>query len=387
MSASAAYLTQTQLNFLSSDCPAAEKVHYAADVMVRMGLVMPSEPTSGHVVATIRELGAAELADGNHFLSAVQELKRSVKSASKTVRHAWHLETWPDNPDDLPKEIKSIVWKEEKPVGAAQSPAVGLPPAGPVRKTSRQVLPASTATSQPQTLQGMMQMFAAAAAGMLNAPSTRAPIQYLPQTRATIPLALGDRQPQEAPAPAAGHPGSPGLEDGPSPGPFIRPTTPTMPNTSPAPSPPASSSRDKERLDPASQARIMLDSWKSKSDSQEAADGSVPADKPKASAKGKAAMKKPSAKSQAAAKPCAKPQRPSQAPSQRLRWRFASQRQKPSQPTRGGSGRWRSVPKWQAGQRTSVCAKVPTDAPSADGSRGVLLLAISLEGILSMFAS
>ena len=230
-----------------------------------------------------------------------------MKSASKTVRHAWHLETWPDNPDDLPKEIKSIVWKEEKPVGAAQSPAVGLPPAGPVRKTSRQVLPASTATSQPQTLQGMMQMFAAAAAGMLNAPSTRAPIQYLPQTRATIPLALGDRQPQEAPAPAAGHPGSPGLEDGPSPGPFIRPTTPTMPNTSPAPSPPASSSRDKEPLDPASQARIMLDSWKSKSDSQEAADGSVPADKPKASAKGKAAMKKPSAKSQAAAKPCAKP--------------------------------------------------------------------------------
>ena len=67
MSAFAAYLTQTQLNFLSSDRAAAEKVHYAADVMVRMGLVMPSEPTSGHVVATIRELGAAELADGNHF--------------------------------------------------------------------------------------------------------------------------------------------------------------------------------------------------------------------------------------------------------------------------------------------------------------------------------
>ncbi|CAJ1413289.1 unnamed protein product [Effrenium voratum] len=35
MSAFAAYLTQTQLNFLSSDRPAAEKVHYAADVMVR----------------------------------------------------------------------------------------------------------------------------------------------------------------------------------------------------------------------------------------------------------------------------------------------------------------------------------------------------------------
>ena len=135
-----AYLTGTQATFLRSGRPVIEKVHYLADVMVRMGLVLPAEQTFGHAASMLRHLGASELADGNQFLTAVTELKRTLRSLCKNLpRGQWHLESWPDSPVDLPNDVRASIWPagQEQPVGSNPGDLM-MGAAGPLRKTSRQ---------------------------------------------------------------------------------------------------------------------------------------------------------------------------------------------------------------------------------------------------------
>ena len=135
------YLTKTDVSVLASEHHDNTKLGIMVDRCLLLGLHLPNEPTSAHILSTAIEYGLeAKTPKRIHFLLTAfkKALKGKVKHAPRCEPH---VEMFPDDPKGLPDTIYSHCYREEGPGAGDDSQSstvsVALAPYVPMRKQNR----------------------------------------------------------------------------------------------------------------------------------------------------------------------------------------------------------------------------------------------------------
>ena len=95
------FLRQSDLNTLRSSASLPTKLDLIACLMVRLGLVLPSEQTSGLVIRTLLALSPNEMP----FHDCLREFKRVFRLKTKGMKDALLYVQLPADRKDLPQEV------------------------------------------------------------------------------------------------------------------------------------------------------------------------------------------------------------------------------------------------------------------------------------------
>ena len=95
------FLRQSDLNTLRSSASLATKMDLMACLMIKLGLVLPSEQTSGLVIRTLLALSPNEMP----FHDCLTEFKRVFRLKTKGMKDALLYVQLPADPKDLPQEV------------------------------------------------------------------------------------------------------------------------------------------------------------------------------------------------------------------------------------------------------------------------------------------
>ena len=157
------YLTAEEIQALRSGANLQTKLQVVSERLVRLGLVHPTEPTTGRVLDMLREMGASTLSDHASYYAATQELKRLLKQAVRTKQSlpSAYLEKFPADPADLPPELLLEAYPTAQP---AQESMLLTATSGPLRRTNSalklQQAPPKMGDCTANSLQSMLSMFA-----------------------------------------------------------------------------------------------------------------------------------------------------------------------------------------------------------------------------------
>ena len=152
------FLKASDVEFLSGPSALRSKIARAADVAYSIGLVCPSEPSTGNILSTLIGLGAEELQEPNAFLASKREFKCELKARLKRGDPPVHLTAFPAVPAELPDVLYQSAYATEKPAGQSTGIAIGK---GPLRKTNKLVTPSNANSALQGPLQSLNLLLAA----------------------------------------------------------------------------------------------------------------------------------------------------------------------------------------------------------------------------------
>lgn len=210
------------------------------DLIVRrcvlIGLDIPAEPTTGHIVSVLITKSGVQLSPTESH-AAVLDFKRKLKTAFKHGPGELAVTDFPIDPRDLPQARFEVAYKDSPPVSPQAIPAIPISTAVvPLRRTAstlRQVQAAVTPCTQlANPNQSFDQSQLANAVAMFLAGQQNGPQQLLPNLQVY-------RRPQRAPVWHLTAPTTPALQDKQPPA----GTPPTPEETPPDQRPPSSPSQ------------------------------------------------------------------------------------------------------------------------------------------------
>ena len=270
------YLTAEDKAILSAQGSLHSRLSHAAHVCGKLQLLWPSEQTVGHVLNTVAHFNNTELQTAADYLHAVQTIKKLIKAHEKASTRGFFLQTYPDDPHDLPAEVKDGFSQAER--GSLTLQAVQS--TGPLRASHNTV----RGMVGPSKLKGVQGMPAAMHSTMLQMLSMCSPqLQHMiPQLDPDLPPGFRLLGPAASTHPPVAHQAFPAILAHPAASsaqqalpalmapPSPAPTTPapTTAPTTPLPAPmqvttleEPSPAKQQSPVSPAQQAEAMLAAW------------------------------------------------------------------------------------------------------------------------------
>ena len=108
------YLTAEDKAILSAQSSLHSRLSHVAHVCGKLQLLWPSEQTVGHVLNTVAHFNSTELQTAADYLHAVQSIKKLIKAHEKASTRGFFVQTYPDDPRDLPEEVKDSFSQAER---------------------------------------------------------------------------------------------------------------------------------------------------------------------------------------------------------------------------------------------------------------------------------